>query len=355
MLRVLKYCKDSKIVVFIDLNSGMVYERHKDELRGIKLENAVLDKNGILKHKPGTENFTIVVGESFDLELYKNRKKYDGNTRKFGITFHGIDYIVKYPKRKGDISTITEYVASAFIKNIGCAVHDVSLTRDGDVIVAVIRDFTSDGILLHSYKDTKQSSENTDLSSKEYSYSDVIHMIKQHNKIPESMKQDVIRFFWRMFLFDAVLANRDRHWGNWGYIVKDGVYSNAPIYDNGGCLFPDMDRTVKNYSKDRKKFLMERSDYFPASLLRLNSKRSNYYEAIQYLYESDSLFKEEYSRFYVTDFSYVVSCAKKSVTHSLIGKTYQEILLGIILMRWLHMINRVDLETCYLEVEKCLK
>lgn len=49
------------------------------------------------------------------INKYKNKKTYDGNTVKFGITYKGIDYIVKPPKNK-DYSMYSEDVASRFMR-----------------------------------------------------------------------------------------------------------------------------------------------------------------------------------------------------------------------------------------------
>ena len=49
-------------------------------------------------------------------DFMRNGKSYDGNTKKFGITYNGIDYIVKYKKRD-DMSVYCEYICSNFIKS----------------------------------------------------------------------------------------------------------------------------------------------------------------------------------------------------------------------------------------------
>ena len=49
------------------------------------------------------------------------------------------------------------------------------------------------------------------------------------------------------FICDAILGNRDRHAGNWGYLKFSSGYLPAPIYDNGGSLFPNFDSKINEY------------------------------------------------------------------------------------------------------------
>ena len=47
--------------------------------------------------------------------------------------------------------------------------------------------------------------------------------------------------FIKMFVVDAIIANSDRHGGNWGYLCGDNTRMICPIFDNGACMFPDLD------------------------------------------------------------------------------------------------------------------
>ena len=93
----------------------------------------------------------------------KNNKNYNGNTRKFGITVDNVDYIVKFPKDDG-MSVYSEYICSELIRRLGISCHKVELGYYNNILVNIIKDFTSGtNYSLHSYNDTKQSSEDTDL------------------------------------------------------------------------------------------------------------------------------------------------------------------------------------------------
>ena len=74
----------------------------------------------------------------------------------------------------------------------------------------------------------------------------------------ENMGKDCADFLKSMFVFDAVIYNEDRHFGNFGVLrdKKNGmIIGPAPIFDNGLSLFNyAMDNDIKdleNYAKTR--------------------------------------------------------------------------------------------------------
>ncbi|MDO4459732.1 MAG: HipA protein [Clostridia bacterium] len=51
-------------------------------------------------------------------------------------------------------------------------------------------------------------------------------------------------YFRRMCVFDALTANTDRHWGNFGFIIDNHCFeilNPAPVFDNNMALFPQLD------------------------------------------------------------------------------------------------------------------
>lgn len=280
---------------------------------------------------------------SLNLNKYKNNKLYDGNTRKFGVTIKGQDYIVKFSKTPSDTSVFSEYVASNFICNLGFRAHITKLVECNGEVVVLIKDFTTANAKLRSFKDTSQSSEDTNLADKAYSYDDVLYLIEKHKKMNNISKQEAVQYFWQMYVLDAILANRDRHHGNWGYLMKQTGYEFAPIYDNGSSLFPDISKKIQEYPKDRFNFLQERAERFPASLLMQYSKaeqrykRTNYNAIIngnQYL----DLTKQV-NLFRSFGVNRVYAAIRKSVTNSLIPAIYQQFYVEIVCMRYLHIIQ----------------
>ena len=215
-------------------------------------------------------------------ESMRNNLNYNGNTRKFGVTLGNKNYIVKFAK-DNDLSVFTEYLASHLMQYFGVNAQNTYYCHYKGSNVVLMEDFTTDGVELHSFKDTKQSSEDTDMSNKEYTYTDVIYLMEKHLKIKDAYKSDVIEQFWTMYAVDAILGNRDRHWGNWGYLkTKDG-YLAAPVYDNGASLYPGVYKVIDNFPSDD--ILIDRTLTVPASLFRVRKPdrtyRSNYLEIMQ--------------------------------------------------------------------------
>ena len=290
----------------------------------------------------------------------RNNKFYDGNTRKFGITIDNVDYIVKFPK-KNNLSVYCEYVASNFIRNLGIPCHSVYLGFYNNVLVNIIKDFTSNtDFELHSFKDTKQSSEDTSISTKEYTYSDILYLIDKHLKINDTDKVLAKEQFWKMFICDAILANRDRHWGNWGYLSKGSEYKFAPIYDNGACLFPDINLKIAEYvNEDRKNFLWDRIEKFPASLFKIKRSdrayRTNYYEMF-----SDLRFNRIFAKLVKnlkSNLSYFdVFNNISSVVFNIesLDVVYKRFFIEIVTLRYMCIILRMNYDKAYNIVENLL-
>lgn len=290
----------------------------------------------------------------------RNNKFYDGNTRKFGITYKGVDYIVKFPKNN-NLSVYCEYIASNFIKSLGIPCHTVFLGLYNNILVDVLEDFTSTtGYNLHSYKDTKQSSEDTSISTKEYTYKDVLYLIDKHIKLSQENKALAKKQFWKMFICDAILANRDRHWGNWGYLSDGSNYKIAPIYDNGACLFPDINLKINEYIfSDKKDFLWDRIEKFPASLFKVQRKdrsyRTNYYEMFSDLRVNKTF--SELVKGVRTNLSYTMVFNLMYNIVFPIGSlniAYKRFFIEIVTLRYMCIVLRMDFNSSYNIVEGLL-
>lgn len=316
----------------------------------ISLENAIITSNNVVRHKHGTRMF-IVTNSEIDLNKCINNKIYDGTTDKFGITLNGVDFIVKLAKSAMDTSCYSEYVATRFMSSVGLDTHKVKLVVYKTEPCVLLCDFAVNGYKLHTYKDTEQSSEDTDIQSKLYTYADIVDMLKKHTKVPEEKKNNVLQQFWTMFLCDAILANRDRHRGNWGYLSKDGIYAMAPIYDNGACLFPDVKRNLSEFEVDPKTFLINRSEQFPVSLMGVYDcelqrvKRTNYYEYVEMC--KDATFLQCLEKFRMLGVDLVIIKARNAVNNWRIPALLQKFYVCIIAMRYLHIIQRETLEDSY--------
>lgn len=299
------------------------------------------------------------------VDSMRNYKSYDGKTPKFGITVDGTNYIVKVAK-KDSLSVYTEYVASHFIKELGFPCHDVYIghyrgkisTNHGaelyDGLVNVICDFTTDYIRLQSFKDIGQSSVDTDLSDKHYSYNDVMHILDKDFKLDKENLKLAKRHFWDMYVCDAILGNRDRHMGNWGLlqVMYNDTRRLAPMYDNGACLFPDVFPRLHEYCANPYKFLYDRTYVFPASLLLLYSstehryKRTNYGEILKNRDKFSGL-RSACNRVISSKGKQGVFNAICKATMGIPNSILRDFWVSVAFMRYSCLVERNDFETSY--------
>ena len=126
------------------------------------------------------------------------------------------------------------------------------------------------------------SSLEQDKEKYQYSYDDIIEMLKDNVKLTDV--EQTIDLFWDMFIIDALIANFDRHGSNWGFIKKDNKYRLSPIFDNGSSLFPQLntDEKIKAVLSDKAE-IEQRIYKFPTSQVKYQGKKSSYYEIISSL------------------------------------------------------------------------
>lgn len=305
----------------------------------------------------------------------RNNKMYDGKSPKFGVTINGVDYIIKMAK-DSEMTVFCEYIASKFISALSIPCHAVEIGQyTGNYMgrtlnneyVSIIRDFTSGTpYTLHSFGDTNQSSEDT-LLPKEYTYDDVVYMIDKHLKMSESNKQEAKRMFWSMFICDAILANRDRHNRNWGYLSDGKNYKIAPLYDNGSSLFPDVHKVIKQYESEtsRFEFLRQRVYDFPACLLMKEKEdrktkmvrpcRTNYAEMFTDL-RINRLFAERV-KWIKSGYSdrKIFEIIKTIVIPLPLNATFKRFYIEIVTLRYKCIVLREDFDKAYKTVEGWLQ
>lgn len=292
----------------------------------------------------------------------RNDIVYEGTTRKFGITIDNVNYMVKFSKDE-DLSVLCEYIASNFINKLGFACQQVSLGFYKGELVDIVYDFASNsGKYLHSFKDTKQSSENTDIGDKEYTYDDVLYLIDKHIKLSAEDREKTKHQFWQMYICDAILGNRDRHWGNWGYLGEDGRidYIPAPIYDNGASLFPGIMNAIKNAQSDRKQFFYDRVFVFPASLFKVagvdRTYRTNYYEIFSDL-RMNKIFAEEVQGIKDRlDYKEVLGIIN-NVVNSIeveVDSDIKKFWIEIVTLRYMCIVQRKDYDKAFDEIERLM-
>lgn len=215
----------------------------------------------------------------------RNNKIYSGADRKIGITIEDEDYIIKFRRRTEfgmRNNHISEYLGCRIIGSFGLKVQEAYLgTYNGEEIVA-IKDFVDKNQQFVAFNDVGESSIEEDRDRFQYSYDDIIETLHASNKLEDSM--ETVRQFWNIYILDALLGNFDRHGGNWGFLKKNNVYSIAPFFDNGSCLFPNLtdEDEMQNIMASEEE-TNKRIYTFPNSQILLDGKKSSYYTIISSL------------------------------------------------------------------------
>lgn len=222
----------------------------------------------------------------FDFSNYPlSNIRYGGSERKLGILINGEPYMLKFQKitqfgkRNNHLS---EYLGSHIFELLGFNVHQTYLGSYKNEAVVACKDFVCDGYEFVPFNDVGESTIETDKEKYQYSYNDIILLLEKNKKITSI--EETVSIFFDMFIVDALIGNFDRHGANWGFLKKDNKYSLAPIFDNGSSLFPQLvnEDEMKLILNDEDE-LNERVYKFPTSQIKLNDKKSSYFEAISSL------------------------------------------------------------------------
>lgn len=224
--------------------------------------------------------------EFFDFTNCKLSKKfYGGSEKKIGIVFGDSLFMLKFQKKTPfgiRNNTISEYLGSHIYQMLGFTCHDTFLgIYKGENVVAC-KDFMTNGYQFVPFNDVGESTIEEDKDEYQYTYDDIIELLQANKKLTNV--EETVSSFFEMYIVDALIGNFDRHGANWGFLKKDNQYSLAPVFDNGSCLFPnlnDEDEMLKIINDEEQIDL--RVYKFPTSQIKLNNNKSSYFEVISSL------------------------------------------------------------------------
>ena len=206
---------------------------------------------------------------------------YSGSEKKIGIVFANSNWMIKFRKNNiyGETTNdISEYLGSKIFNLLGLKAQEVMLGTYRNENVVACKDFLS-GKNYTPFNDVSESSLDDDKTKYTYSYNDIMTLIEKNKKILD--KQEAISLFWKTYVVDALIANRDRHGKNWGFIKNSNKYYPAPIFDNGDSLFAGLNdkEEIVNLLSDEK----EMSAYVyetPRSVVKNDNGLNDYYSVI---------------------------------------------------------------------------
>ena len=210
---------------------------------------------------------------------------YSGAERKKSILIAEIPYLVKFQKNSREglrFNHVSEYLGSHIFALLGVEAQETFLGKYKEENVVIIRDFLGEDEVFVPFNGVGDSSLEQDKEKYQYSYEDVIDMLRDNVKLTDV--EQTIAQFWDMFIIDALIANFDRHGSNWGFIKKDHKYRLSPIFDNGSSLFPQLNTDEKIEAVLNNQEEIDRRIYeFPTSQVQYEGKKSSYYEIISSL------------------------------------------------------------------------
>ena len=216
---------------------------------------------------------------------------YKGSEKKKTLIYDGKKYLVKFPDPVREKNKNISYINNAFSEYVGSNVFRIcgfktqntllgTYTYNGkEKIVCACEDFTDENHALYEFENLALSA---NLDKKiETELSDIMEVIDSLEKISKlSIKDDVKKKFWDMFVVDSIIGNTYRHNGNWGILVdtQNNCANFAPIYDCGSCLNPMLeDQELEKLNNAEIKNLAVNS----YSCLKENGKKINYMQYIQ--------------------------------------------------------------------------
>lgn len=194
------------------------------------------------------------------------------NGKKIGIMYDKEIYMLKFPN-KNDVNdeytngTISEDVSCKIFKSMGFDVQDTLLGKyrldnGEEKIVVACKDFTVNGYILKEFAELKNSIINSSNNGYGTELDEVIDTIKEQSLMDS---KSLLKFFWQLFIGDALLGNFDRHNGNWGFLInrERGEIRIAPIYDCGSCLYPQLEDEIMEENLSNQTEIDKRIYTFP--------------------------------------------------------------------------------------------
>jgi len=215
--------------------------------------------------------------------------KFEGSEKKITVAYDGNIYMVKYPDpiKPGKLTGVISYKNNQFSEDIGSKIFNVCGIKAQDtelgyytndngkrkVVVGCV-DFTQNGGILYEAKKLANAIA-PDEEKLDLSIENVNRIIEQTKSITD--KKAIKDAFWDTFVIDTLIGNKDRHFGNWGILEKNGEISFSPVYDCGSSLsaLVDNDEMPQLLNTPGK---FKNAEYNIASVYYMNGERVRYHE-----------------------------------------------------------------------------
>ena len=229
-------------------------------------------------------------------DCYKISGGLDGNAQKTRIEHNGDVYIIKFGsvlKRDNTESKIGSYNHLPIAEHVGCKVaralglpvqETLLGSYEGREVVAC-KDFIlplGSEFHLQSYNSFEIELVPPAKRGKAPRLSNINHVFDTH-RFFDGIRDVVKERYWDTMVFDAIIANIDRHGGNWGYIAKrttspgghltNKFFDLAPIYDCGSSLAAWLDEKAMPEIASDADSMKSRALGHPAACLVVSGER----------------------------------------------------------------------------------
>ncbi|MBS6600646.1 MAG: HipA domain-containing protein [Clostridium sp.] len=219
-----------------------------------------------------------------DWESYEGFSCGSGTSNQEWIINNETNEIALFKERKTDSTTdnFSEKIASdiANVINLPCAKIDLAVRNNKIGLVSYLINSPGETLLegvIYLSKKYPYYNRNDlidDLSGKKYSFEMIMESIKD---------LEIEKDLFKIFIFDCLIGNSDRHHSNWAIINKNGNNKVCPIYDNASSLGAYLeDKRIKESFKDNK-WLNAQVDTKSKSRIHLEGKKVTHCQFIKYL------------------------------------------------------------------------
>lgn len=136
-------------------------------------------------------------------------------------------------------SIYSEYIACRIFQSVGIKTQETYLCKIKDDYVVACKIFTDKNTRLVEIAEASTHPDVRIKFGRNPSLDDVYKTFYNH---PDIDFEASVEHFWNVFVMDALLANFDRHSGNYGFLMDDdtGKMKPSPVYDCASCLYPTL-------------------------------------------------------------------------------------------------------------------
>lgn len=220
-----------------------------------------------------------------------------GSGAKRAVIYQGEQYLLKFPvawpknKNLGHAnSSIAEYIGCHIFNSVGIRAQETVLgvyRKNGtEKVVAACKDFTSPGVVLQDFASLQNSVIDSGHSCYSTELSDIMQSMEAQTAFPSTFLK---RYFWDMFIVDALIGNENRSNENWGFLYNTATdeITIAPVYGCGSSLYPQADDAIMRNTLEYPQQQDLRTFSFPLSRVKINNQRINYFDFISSLTNAD--------------------------------------------------------------------